>query len=283
MSFSKRLGFLPEKTLQLNDIDQDLKNSLWNVFSNFSRSYFTRYGNISKDHSPDFKEYIQIVWSDFFKLPIDDLPLTPNLCMDLVRINYSKLPWFRVYDFTEFNIQKLFKLRRSAEANNYIEACNKILKQESSGYRIVNKQIVPISNEIELEEIKNVLSNNSISNVNTHIETALTLLSDKSKPDYRNSIKESISAVETLCREITGENTLGKAIKKFEKSGVYFNQQFKDALEKLYAYTNNKETGIRHALLETQQMPDFDEAKFMLVACSAFVNYLLSKSDLIKR
>ena len=49
------------------------------------------------------------------------------------------------------------------------------------------------------------------------------------------------------------------------------------AFEKLYAYTNNKTTGIRHALMEDTESPGFDEAKFMLVACSAFVNYLRGK------
>lgn len=46
-----------------------------------------------------------------------------------------------------------------------------------------------------------------------HLQEALEKLSP-SKSDYRNSIKESISAVECLCREITGESTLDKALKK---------------------------------------------------------------------
>jgi len=91
------------------------------------------------------------------------------------------------------------------------------------------------------------------------------------------SQKESVSTVETICRIVTGENTLEKSLKKLEKSRVYINLQLKNAIEKLYSCFNDKETGIRHALLEDSFTPTFDEAKFMLVSCSAFVNYLKSK------
>ena len=49
------------------------------------------------------------------------------------------------------------------------------------------------------------------------------------------------------------------------------------SFEKLYAYTNDKRTGIRHALIENTEVPSFEEAKFMIVACSAFVNYIEGK------
>lgn len=38
------------------------------------------------------------------------------------------------------------------------------------------------------------------------------------------------------------------------------------------------EDGIRHAILEEPNV-GFHEAKFMLVACSAFVNFLISKAE----
>lgn len=46
---------------------------------------------------------------------------------------------------------------------------------------------------------------------------------------------------------------------------------------KLYGYTSD-EGGIRHAILEEKSI-GFDEAKFMLVACSAFVNFLIGKAE----
>ena len=48
------------------------------------------------------------------------------------------------------------------------------------------------------------------------------------------------------------------------------------AFEKLYVYTNQEETGIRHALMDDEEnyTPSAEEALFMLVSCSAFINYL---------
>jgi len=53
------------------------------------------------------------------------------------------------------------------------------------------------------------------------IDTALALLGKKPEPDYRNSIKESISAVEAVVKLLTGEKSGGidKAIAVLEKSG----------------------------------------------------------------
>lgn len=48
------------------------------------------------------------------------------------------------------------------------------------------------------------------------------------------------------------------------------------AFSKMYAYTGDAE-GIRHALMEETNL-GFEDAKFMLVSCSAFVNYLKAKA-----
>ena len=68
-------------------------------------------------------------------------------------------------------------------------------------------------------------------------------------------------------------------MKKLENSGIVLPQSLKSAFEKLYEYTNQPETGIRHALMEEEgnYVPSLEEALFMLVACSAFVNYMQAK------
>jgi hypothetical protein len=48
---------------------------------------------------------------------------------------------------------------------------------------------------------------------------------------------------------------------------------------KLYGYTSD-DSGIRHAILD-QPTVGFDEAKFMIVSCSAFVNYLIAKAGAV--
>jgi hypothetical protein len=64
-----------------------------------------------------------------------------------------------------------------------------------------------------------------------------------------------------------------------ENNGVKFPKLLKTAWDKLYAYTNQKDTGIRHALMDADStyVPSVDEALYMLVSCSAFINYLRKK------
>jgi len=96
-------------------------------------------------------------------------------------------------------------------------------------------------------------------------------------PNYRNPIKESISAVESLCNLITGrKDTLGDALKKLEAK-VVIHPALKKGFSSIYGYTSDAD-GIRHGLLEETNL-DFEDAKFMLVSCSAFVNYLIAKSQ----
>src|SRR5699024_6978603 len=105
---------------------------------------------------------------------------------------------------------------------------------------------------------------------------SLRMLSDKKDPDYRNSIKESISAVESYCSIMVREPkaTLGKALAKIEvKNDIH--PSLKEAFNKLYGYTSDEE-GIRHKLLDAPNVKQ-EDAVFMLVACSAFINYLKQK------
>jgi hypothetical protein len=111
------------------------------------------------------------------------------------------------------------------------------------------------------------------------MKRALDLLADRKSPDYRNSIKESISAVEAICSLEAGSSstTLGQALKELEKKkSVDMHPALKGAFDKLYGYTSDAE-GIRHALLKESNL-DFEDAKFRLVSCSASIYCLKAKS-----
>lgn len=117
--------------------------------------------------------------------------------------------------------------------------------------------------------------NNPYDNVSGHLVKATTFLADRDMPDYENSIKESISAVEAMCVVLLGKGaTLGAALKQLEDKGIKIHPSMKSAFEKLYGYTSDA-AGIRHAGNIGGPNSTFEEAKFMLVSCSAFVNYLL--------
>jgi hypothetical protein len=109
---------------------------------------------------------------------------------------------------------------------------------------------------------------------------SISLAADRKSPDYRNSIKESISAVEAICSLVVAGSssaTLGQALKELEKKkSVDMDPALKGTFEKLYGYTSDAE-GILHAFLKESNL-DFEDAKFMLVSCSAFIYCLIVKS-----
>lgn len=69
--------------------------------------------------------------------------------------------------------------------------------------------------------------------------------------------------------------SVSTALKKLAGKGVLMNPSAQAALNKLYGYTSDAD-GIRHAEIDSSTV-DFEDAKFMLVACSAFVNLLIAR------
>jgi hypothetical protein len=89
--------------------------------------------------------------------------------------------------------------------------------------------------------------------VSLQLKRAVQLYSDRKNPDYRNSIKESISAVESMAKIITSNDkaTLVDALRTLERGGK-LHTALKDGFIKLYAYTSD-EDGIRHAMMQESE------------------------------
>ena len=265
MRFSERMGIKKvSDIIQKESMDKDLRTDLWNMFFLFRE----------KEYISDFDDKLQkLLYIHFFKRSLYGRSYY-NFTTEIE--NYIKNEkWFEVYDLIEFIIKVLSQTSWHHQPADLLKKLfNSVLKRNNSAYRFVDDEIAPITDDMEIKEIETA-QENALSNVQTHINTALGLLSDRQKPDYRNSIKESISAVEALCREITGESTLDRALPALKKEGVSIPKMLRQSFEKFYHFTNG-ENGIRHALMDEEQV-DFEEAKYMLVLCSAFINYIQGK------
>ena len=278
MSFSQRKGLKPAvKPLQVDSIDAELRNGLWSCFYEIVLKEFKGpenypYGRTHQVIGSNMESVFTTVWLSHFKRPTDEMPNDVNDVIDIVRKRFFVVDWNEVYDFIEF----ILGMVAEGYEKGLRSACNVIMERENAGYRIVGTQVVAITNDQELAEIQQALAS-PVSGARQHFETSLKLLSDRKVPDYRNSIKESISAVEAICRSLTGDPkaTLGGALGLLQsKLGIH--GALKSAFGNLYGYASD-ENGIRHAMLEEPQIT-FSDAKFMFVACSAFVNYVVGKA-----
>ncbi len=277
-SFSQRKGIKPIKSLiQVDSMDEALRNGLWNAITIY---YWDRVRPLShvNEYYLSSNEQVEIlvrrIWMYHFKKQIDTLGNEWFGVLKQIRNHFFTCQWNEVYDFVEF-VANNYPDKYMNE--KYITYCNTILKQEISGYRFVGGIITPITSEEEIAEVEEVF--NKVPNpVSIHLKTALNLLSDRKSPNYRNSIKESISAVESICKIISGnpKAELEQALREIEKQ-TELHPALKKSFSSLYGYTSDAE-GIRHALLEEPNL-DVEDAKFMLICCSAFINYLRIKAS----
>ena len=154
---------------------------------------------------------------------------------------------------------------------------NELFQSEYVGYRFISGEIVPITDEIEVKEIEQACCT-PFDGARKHLKKALNFLSDREHPDYKNCVKESISAVEASCRIIAEKDsaTLGEALKLLAKHGLKLHPCLNSGIDKLYSYACDQ-GGVRHAEHEAESIVTFEEAKFMMVTCSAIVNYLVAE------
>ncbi|MFV8353450.1 AbiJ-NTD4 domain-containing protein [Flavobacterium sp. XS1P32] len=282
MRFSQRIGKTSVRdSIQIESIDEKLENRLWNtiLFNFFDKiKDNSNYYNVE---SHEVAVYVHI-WTEFFGKRRDEIPvdyngyINFNNNVDYLKEWFFKCQWFEKYDFLEF----LSKFDINYFELNFTEECNDSLKREMSAYRLVDGHIVQITSEEEIIEIEEALTNSSKwEPVNTHLKTAITYFSNRENPDYRNSVKEAISAVESLSKIIVGNDntTLGPALKIIEKKHK-LHGALKSAFTALYGYTSEA-GGIRHSLLTDDVEVSMEDAKFMLVSCSAFINYLKVKIE----
>jgi hypothetical protein len=273
MRFSERIGITKARTaIQIDGVDEALRNGLWNALDGVAFVPFK--GHTYINHLPRYR-LLESTWLNFFKRPLDEIDGHWPTIRAGLRKWFFATEWHEVLDYMEFVAQSL----EAPTSGKFTETADVFLKREMSAYRFVGTTLGQVTGEAELMAIEAALSDaGSLAPVRTHLETALAMLSDRSNPDYRNSIKESISAVEAMCQVILGgaNVTLGRSLKKLQDAGVIIDPALEKSWSGLYGWTSGAQ-GIRHALSDVPSVGQA-EATYMLVSCSAFVSYLTSAS-----
>jgi hypothetical protein len=271
MKFSQRNGVvtLPE-SLQPDQVTRELRASLWNALHlglwdapGVKRDSIGNYGSIIS--------FARQLWFRHFKLPFSDIPRHPTEILERLEKYFFACAWHEMYDFLE----AVLDLAQSQKLRRFV---GDVLETELAAYQLVGDQFVQITDPQELAALQETLSaGGRFAPVAAHFKRALELLSDRTKPDFRNSIKESISGVEAAACIVSGRSsaTLGDALKTLERDHD-LHKALKEGFSKLYGYTSD-ENGIRHAMLEEPDLSRAD-AKFFLLSCTSFVNYLKARS-----
>lgn len=274
-TFSRRYKY-NVKDIQLECASEVLKNR---IFAAFYKQEFDIYDSLYKKNYTTGIEDMMIQMGITYDFPQNVIYKTKNAKALEDYMIYGREEWYVIFDF----IERYLKICDDTTFDKMQAEFNAILEDEVSAYRILDGLVVPITNKSEMGSISDAM-NTPFEACNIHIAKALELFANREKPDYENSIKESISAVESICSEITGiegaQATLGKTIKKLKDAGMHIHPAMENAFTSLYGYTSD-EGGIRHGSIDFVEAPS-EDAKFMLITCSAFVNYLVEKWSKIK-
>ena len=267
VNFSTRYGYR-DSTVQYECASDTLKRR---IMAAFYKQEFDSYDTMDWTNYTTRIEDMMIEMGVPYEFPKNEIFKKKN-AEALQEYIFKAEEWYIIYDF----IERYLKVSNIETITKMEKVFNEILEEEVSGYRIVDGLVVPITSKAEIETVKEAC-NTPYHSVNVHIEKAIELFANRKKPDYENSIKESISAVESICCVITNSEhgTLGKTLKKLKDNGVHIHSAMESAFSSLYGYTSD-EDGIRHGSIDFHEAP-IEDARYMLITCSAFVNYLMEK------
>lgn len=271
--FSERKGIKHfSDIVQINSLNERTRNKLYTA----TKDTFDLIDDYNTEAKDTFVEYI---YEEIFSLTKRDIPTMSysynysyNSVFDIIYNIFLTENYEDVFTFIEGIINCCSFIDKHIGyrlKNDYIKFIGIIFNNENVNYRIIDGIVTDIVDKEEIKEIEETLMN-PYDVIKKHYGNAVEkLYKDK---DYSNSIKESISSVESMCQILTGNDkaTLGDALKELKDK---IHPAMKSAFEKLYGYTSDA-NGIRHSNGLGEGNSTFEEAKYMLISCSAFVNYL---------
>lgn len=263
LTFSQRQGFAPApEPIQLQAMDDRLRVDLWNVI----------YRRLFRAGSNPYPYTLAAFWWQHFGQLSEVYDAQEWRLEVKTKETVLKGEWYMVYDLLEYIAS------HAPGDDSFVELLNAVLAFNRAGYRLVGGHVVEITDEAELQAIRNTADQPKASPARQHIERALSLFANRDNPQFANSIKESISAVESAARELSGKPTatLGDALDLIAKQP---NTSIHPALLKgwkgIYGFTSDS-GGIRHADQPGSVPATQALAQYFLVTCSAMVNYLTS-------
>lgn len=264
--FSERYGHVPVRTaLQIDDLDAATRTALWNVL-------YVELDRVLPDYGFHNSGFARELWTTYLSQTIDDLnSVGKNEIMAYLKGSLLKGPLPEIMDLIEFTGETTGSINLKNEVN-------KMFERFLVAYRVVGEQVVPVTTGAEVEAVEEALNKATpYAGAREHLDSALSLLADRQNPHYANSVKESISAVESMAQLMTGRKTLGAALGEMKRNGKEIHPALAEGWSKIFGYTSDAD-GIRHGSIDPG---DVDEAlaTYFLVSCSAFLGLLIKAHE----
>ncbi len=277
--FRKRASFAeaegirgPPPQLKLKEVSRELRAKLWNVlYSNLKESCIA-YGDRVRLTGPWFDILFYLHVNVQFHMA-DEFSNDGGYHAERIKKLILNGSYIDIFDFIQTALRNhQNKWMLSAQISDALESSR-------AAYRILDVDtIIPISSETDFETVGRALadvSKHEFNGARAHLKTAVSKLTTG---DFAGSIRESISAVESVARKLATSSSLSESLVILENKFEIHNA-LKRGFNAIYGYTSD-EKGIRHPLIdEPNAKVDEADALFMIGACSAFVSYLIFKTN----
>lgn len=276
LNFKQRMGMeeLP-RPLKPDEFPRTLRNDILNlIYQDFINgiSFF-------KDAT------IKMRYVSFYKQPLNKFNyLTENHRMVYL---YEKGNMYDILHDLDYLISCSWDEASLDFTENLRNQLKQIFDNHQFAYTIFyegkDSQIALRSSEHEIESIENAYKNLKEQQFLGGVEHLTKATKFVNEGRYNDSIHESISAVECVCRKLLNrENeTLASALNLLDKKGLQIHTSLKEGLKKIYGYTSD-ENGIRHSLFDGKNDLALEDAQFMIGSCASFISYLINKSNNLK-
>ena len=269
LTFEEAEGLVPlPSQLQPRQLTQHLRAGLWAMlYRSIARS---TYRGVLSD---DWHHVMERLWVVRDGLAMDEYSADAEVHIQRLKKVVMEGSYGQVFGLFQWLLRQ--RECREMKLGNAVQI---VLEHNRAAYRVMGGDtIVPISSEAEAATLKRAfadVASTEYSGARTHLQRAAEALTAGKLDD---TVRESIQAVESVARVLTGENTFAAAITKFEKRWA-IHPALKAGMLRVYDYTSD-EQGVRHALINAGHSPvDEADALFMLGACASMVSYLINKA-----
>lgn len=210
-------------------------------------------------------------------------------CWDSLKFKINDLEWYQFYDAVEI-IGELIKSNEhiysdiwgsndfeSFMYDSYRQKINDLFSEHKVQWKLSEsgrlESSLPKDLEVRVQQTDNLLKD-QFEPARTHYAKArYYILSPSTDPE--NSIKESVSAVESVCKAMYPNTaTLGDALKSMRTEKI-ISPMLITVFEKFYAYTN-AEPAIRHGSDKESKVIEYD-AELALHMSAAFIRTIIQR------
>ena len=210
-------------------------------------------------------------------------------CWDALKFRMATLEWYQFYDAVEI-IGELIKANEYLYSDiwgsndfesfmyaSYRQKVNDLFSQHKVQWKLSEsgklESSLPKDLEVRVQQTDNQLKD-QFEPARKHYAKARAYILSPST-DSENSIKESVSAVESVCKAMYPKTaTLGDALKSMKKEQI-ISPMLITVFEKFYAYTN-AEPAVRHGSDKESKVLEYD-AELALHMSAAFIRTIIQR------